>query len=32
MVRDAIYCSDEALLSLTTKTAVLAADRQQYPR
>lgn len=32
MVRDAVFCSDEALLSLPMKVAVLAADRQQYPR
>lgn len=32
MVRDADYCSDEALPSFTTKTAAVAADRQWYPR
>lgn len=32
MVRDANYCSDEALLSFTTNVAAVAADRQRYPR
>lgn len=32
MVRDAIYCSAESLLSFTMKVAAMAADRQRHPR